>query len=251
MRKKIVAGNWKLNKNRSEAKQLIDGLVKSTANIKNAEMVICPTFTSLETALNALAGSKILLGAQDCYHEASGAYTGEISPEMLKDAGCVYCIIGHSERRQYFGETDASINKKAFGLYRAGIKPIICIGETKDDRLAERTNAVLGNQLRGCLKDIPADKMKETVIAYEPVWAIGTGLTASEEQVQAAHSFIRSLVIELFGKEVADVVRIQYGGSVKPDNAKKIFSLPDVDGGLIGGASLKVDDFKAIIEAAE
>ncbi len=251
IRKKIVAGNWKMNKTRKEAKELIEGLLKSLAGIDGIDMVICPTFTSLETANNLIVGSKIQLGAQDCYYESKGAFTGEIPPEFLRDAGCTYCIIGHSERRQFFNECDCKINKKAFALYRAGLKPIICIGETLTDRKAGNTNKILEEQLRGCLNNIHAEKIKETVIAYEPVWAIGTGLTATIDQIDEAHKFIRNLIKTLFNQEVADVVRIQYGGSVTPENAKEIFAIPDVDGGLIGGASLKADAFTAIITAAK
>lgn len=250
-RKKIVAGNWKMNKIRGEARTLVDGLLAKLSGVKDVDIVVCPPFTALETANSIIKGTNIKLGAQDCYWEPKGAYTGEIPPEFLLDAGCEYCIIGHSERRQFFNECDCKINKKAFALYRAGIKPIICIGETLADRKAEKTEKILEEQIRGCVNNIPTDKIKDTVIAYEPVWAIGTGVTANNEQIQKAHGFIRSLLAKIYNKDIADCIRIQYGGSVTADNAKEIFAISDVDGGLIGGASLTVDAFTAIVNAAK
>ena len=248
MRRPIIAGNWKLNCNQAGARALAQGLVDAIGNETDVESAVCPTFTSIGAVQETIAGSNIQLGAQNCYFEEGGAFTGEISPGMLKEAGCVYCIIGHSERRQYFGETDEGINKKAQALYAQGLKPIICVGENLGQRESGQTLDVVLGQLRGCLKDLPKDKMLETVIAYEPVWAIGTGKVATPEQAQEVHAAIRGELTALFDEEVSGAVRIQYGGSVKADNVKILMSQQDIDGALVGGASLKVDDFKAIVK---
>jgi triosephosphate isomerase len=195
----------------------------------------------------AIRGTKISLGAQNCHWADQGAYTGEISPLMLVDVGCKYVIIGHSERRQYFAETDESINKKAQAAYRHGLIPIICVGETLEERQAGKTESVVTTQVRGCLQGLPAEKVAESVIAYEPVWAIGTGQTATKEQAQEVHALIRKLVAEMFSTDVAEKVRIQYGGSVKPQNIRELMAQPDIDGALVGGASLEEDSFAAIV----
>ncbi len=246
-RKPIIAGNWKLNCLKDEAKELAAGVAAAVGNKDDIEVVVCPTFTALDTVANAINGSKVALGAQDCYWQEKGAFTGEIAPSMLKDAGCKYCIIGHSERRQYFGETNESINKKAKTLYEAGLTPIICVGETLQEREEGLMEKVITTQVRACLANLDGKKVAETVIAYEPVWAIGTGKTATKEQAQEVHALIRKTVAELFGNDVAQAVRIQYGGSVKPDNASELMSQPDIDGALVGGAALKVDSFAAIV----
>ncbi len=247
MRRYILAGNWKMNNNQADAKALVEALKPLVKDATEVDVVVGPVFTSIAAVAEAISGTNIELSAQNCHWEDSGAFTGEISPSMLKEAGCQYCIIGHSERRQYFGETDENINKKAKALYEQGIKPIICCGETLEEREAGKTMDVVSGQLKGCLADLPADKMKETVLAYEPVWAIGTGKVATKEQAQEVHAMIRGLLVELFGDEVAQAVRIQYGGSVKPDNVKELMAQEDIDGALVGGAALKADSFSAIV----
>lgn len=244
----IIAGNWKMHKTASEAAQLAKGLVEKVGQVTDVEVVVCPTFTSLDAVAQAIKGSKIALGAQNCYWEDQGAFTGEISIPMLKEAGCKYVIIGHSERRQYFGETDEKINKKAQTLYKHGLTPIICVGETLAEREANRTEEVVSTQVKGCLAGLPADKVAASVIAYEPVWAIGTGKTATKEQAQEVHAVIRKLVAQLFSQDVADKVRLQYGGSVKPSNAKELMAQPDIDGALVGGAALDADSFAGIVK---
>jgi len=247
-RRPILAGNWKMHKNRAEAADLANALAAAVGTYAPADVVLCPTFTSLESVAGAIRGTRISLGAQNCHFEDQGAFTGEISPAMLKDAGCEFVIVGHSERRQFFGETDGLINKKAQALYKHGLKPIICVGETLEEREANRTSEVVSTQVRGCLNGLPADKLPETVIAYEPVWAIGTGKTATKEQAQEVHALIRKLLTELYSKEVAEQVRIQYGGSVKPQNVRELMEQPDIDGALVGGASLDADSFASIVK---
>lgn len=244
----ILAGNWKMYKSRADAADLANALAASVGTYAQAEVVLCPTFTSLDAVAAAIKGTKIKLGAQNCYFEDQGAFTGEISPVMLKEAGCSYVIIGHSERRQFFGETDAGINRKAQALYKHGLTPIICVGEMLQEREEGRTSDVVDTQVRGCLAGLPADKVATSVIAYEPVWAIGTGKTASKEQAQEVHAMIRGLVGELYSKDVAEQVRIQYGGSVKPANAAELMAQPDIDGALVGGASLDPDEFARIVQ---
>jgi triosephosphate isomerase len=226
MRRYILAGNWKMYKDQNETTALIQELLPLVQNNTDVDIVVGPPFTSLAAAMEATKGTPIAVSAQDCYWEEEGAFTGEVSVPMLKTVGVKYCIIGHSERRQYFGETDATINKKAKALYKHGIIPIICCGELLEVRKAGNTNQVVETQLRGCLADLPADKVRETVIAYEPVWAIGTGEVATPEQAQEVHAMIRGLLTELYGAEVAQAVRIQYGGSVKPDNVKELMAKP-------------------------
>lgn len=255
-RRKFIAGNWKMNLTAAEAQALVAELKPLVAAAK-CDVAVCPTYLSIATVKGAIAGSKILLGAQNAMAVEkdgklvqSGAYTGEVSPAMLKDAGVEWVILGHSERRQYFNETDAKVNVKAKACYAVGLKPIICVGETLEEREAGKTAQVVESQVRGCLKDLPSEKVAESVIAYEPVWAIGTGKTATPEQAQEVHAQIRGLLTTLFGAEVAGKIRIQYGGSMNAANAKELLAKPDIDGGLIGGAALKAKDFATIVEAA-
>ena len=246
MRTKIVAGNWKMNKTASEAAALIEGIKKETAGVANVEVVVCPPFTDLKDAAAACKGSHVKLGAQNVHWEASGAYTGEISADMLKDLGVTHVIIGHSERRQYFGETDETVNKRTKAALAAGLVPLVCVGETLDERDAGKMEEVVVRQVKAGLAGLDIGKV---VIAYEPVWAIGTGRTATPAQAQEVHALIRRTLAEMAGCDIANSVRIQYGGSMKPDNAKELMSQPDIDGGLIGGAALKADSFAAIVTA--
>lgn len=247
-RKPILAGNWKLNKNRHETTDLAKALVASVGSVTDADVVICPVFTSLDAAIDAVKGSNIKVGAQNCHFEENGAFTGEVSVAMLKEVGVEYVIIGHSERRQYFNETDKDINAKAKTIYKHGLTPIICVGETLEERESNKTADVVSTQIKGCLADLPADKVAASVIAYEPVWAIGTGKTASKEQAQEVHAIIRKLVTELYDSATAEAVRIQYGGSVKPGNIKELMEQPDIDGALVGGAALDAESFTGIVK---
>ena len=246
MRTKIVAGNWKMNKTASETAALIDGIKQATAGAANVEVIVCPPFTSLKDAAAACAGTNVKLGAQNIHWEASGAYTGEISADMLKDLGVTHVIIGHSERRQYFGETDDTVNKRTKAALAAGLVPLVCVGETLEERDSGKMEDVVVRQVKLGLTDLDVSKV---VIAYEPVWAIGTGRTATPAQAQEVHALIRRTLAEIAGGDVANGVRIQYGGSMKPDNAKELMSQPDIDGGLIGGAALNADSFAAIVMA--
>ena len=247
MRKPMIAGNWKLHKTLEEASSLVSELIPSVADNRNVEIVVAPVYTSLGKVAETIAGSNIKLAAQNCYPEPQGAFTGEVSPLLLKDVGCQYVIIGHSERRQLFGESDKLINSKVHALAEADLGTIFCIGETLEERETEQTFDVLRRQVRLGLKDLDTDKMTNLVVAYEPVWAIGTGKTASNEQAQEAHAFIRALLAELYNEGTAKAARILYGGSVKPGNVDSLMSQPDVDGALVGGASLKADDFARIV----
>jgi triosephosphate isomerase len=252
MRKIFVAGNWKMNLDLAGAKALANGLrkkIEQSAWKDKIDVAVCPPFVYLPAVVEELADSPIGVGAQDVYFEPNGAFTGEISVEMLKDIGCRYAIIGHSERRHVMGETDDLINKKLKAALAGGLEPILCIGELLSERQANQTEAVVERQLRQGLAEVTAEELAKVTIAYEPVWAIGTGVTATPDQAQEAHDFSRSIIKDIFSGEAAVVIRIQYGGSVKPTNAKELFQQPDVDGGLIGGASLKVADFWPILEA--
>jgi triosephosphate isomerase len=249
MRKKIIAGNWKMNNDLAQTTELITAITQLLSTT-TAEVVVCPPFTSLQSAGKLLAGSKVKIGAQDVSLHDSGAYTGEVSVAMLKSVGCHYVIVGHSERRQYHGETNEIINQKAKKVLAGGLLPIICIGETLDEREKGITNQVLTVQIKGVLSGLSAGDVERSVIAYEPVWAIGTGKTATKEQAEEAHALIRSVVAELYSSESAQKLVIQYGGSVKPDNAKELLSQPNIDGALVGGACLKADSFVAIANAA-
>lgn len=250
MRKKIIAGNWKMNKTPSEAKALIAELRQILGDgPRSVEVVVCPPFVSLPAAAEALAGSKIGLGAQNIHAAASGAYTGEIAAAMLTECDVNYVIIGHSERRTLYGETDESVNAKVKTALAAGLIPIVCIGETLAEREAGETDAVLVRQVEGSLADL-GEGLPRCVVAYEPIWAIGTGRTATPAQAQEAHALIRRTLAALSDGQTANAIRIQYGGSMKSDNASELLSQPDIDGGLIGGAALKAEPFAAIVEAA-
>lgn len=249
LRKAVIAGNWKMNKTRPEAAALIEA-IKPLAADAGCEVVVCVPFTNLETAVAATKGTNIHVGAQNCHFEKSGAFTGEISAEMLTELGVEYVILGHSERRQYFAETDETVNKRLKAALAAGLKPIVCVGELLWERECGITEEVLAKQCKLDFYGISADDMRKTIIAYEPVWAIGTGKTATAEQAQEACKFIRDVIASIFGAEVAEAVTVQYGGSMNAGNAKELLSKVDVDGGLIGGASLKAPDFGEIIKAA-
>ena len=249
MRKPFIAGNWKMNNTRAAAKELVSALKPLVADIKDVEIAVAPTFTCLQDVAELLKGSNIELSAQNISYAKSGAYTGEISADMLKDVGATHAIIGHSERRQYFGETDESVSKRVRAALDNDIIPIMCVGESLAEREAGKTFDVVLGQLVNGLSSVKNDEAARVVIAYEPVWAIGTGKTPTSEQAQEMHAHIRSLLAAKYGKEVADEISILYGGSCKPSNAKELFANPDVDGGLIGGASLKAKDFMGIITA--
>ncbi len=251
MRKKIVAGNWKMFNNLNQSITLISEIKQEMANANvNCKVIVCPPFTSLEAASTLTKDSSISVGAQNMYFEENGAYTGEISADMLLSVGCEYVILGHSERRTIFKESDELINKKIKKALSKGLKPIFCIGETLQEREEDRTKKVIEVQVKQGLVGVTAEDFKNIILAYEPVWAIGTGKTASPAQAQEVHKFIRSLLAELYGKEVADATVIQYGGSVKPENAKELMAQPDIDGALVGGACLKAASFIEIIKAA-
>jgi triosephosphate isomerase len=249
-RKKFVCGNWKMHKTRGEALELVRALAPLVADAAGrVQIAIAPPFTALAQVAQAIAGTPIELAAQDCHWEAQGAFTGEISPAMVADSGCAHCIVGHSERRQLFGETDETVRKKAAALLKAGVLPIVCVGETLQEREAGKTLDVVSRQVRGALQGLAAADVARLTLAYEPVWAIGTGKTATTAQAQEVHAAIRALLREIAGG-AADEVRIQYGGSVKPDNAAELLAQPDVDGALVGGASLKAADFSQIVKGA-
>ncbi len=251
MRKNIVAGNWKMNKNLTESQALITeirGIVRDE-NTNKAEIIICPTSLILASASKLLDGSTVKLGAQNCHFEDSGAFTGELSASMLKSAGVSHVIIGHSERRQYFNETNEMLAKKASAAVKQGLTVLFCVGETKEERESNIFFEVIKSQISEGLFHLSNKEMESIVIAYEPVWAIGTGLTASSDQAEEIHAYIRSLILEKFGEETAQNTSILYGGSVKPDNAVELFSRENIDGGLIGGAALKARDFIDIIKA--
>ncbi|MBM3255417.1 MAG: triose-phosphate isomerase, partial [Candidatus Omnitrophica bacterium] len=245
MRKFIIAGNWKMYKNIGEAIDLANGLKRELFELSgdDIDIVLCPPFTALSEVAEVLAESNIALGAQDMYWQEEGAFTGEVSPLMLKDAGAKFVIIGHSERRQFFAETNESVNKKIKAALKHELTPIVCVGESLKEREAGQTFKVLDDHIQNGLSDISAAEMLKLVIAYEPVWAIGTGKTATPVQAQEAQNYIRDLLRKLYNKEVAAEVRIQYGGSVKPENTAELMQQPDVDGALVGGASLKIESF--------
>ncbi|WP_298705917.1 triose-phosphate isomerase [uncultured Veillonella sp.] len=250
MRQQIIAGNWKMHTNLADATILVEGLKAAlAAATTDREVVVCPPFTGLTTVSDLVEDTKIRVGAQNMHYEASGAFTGEIAPAMLTDLGCHYVILGHSERRQYFGETDELINKKIKAAFANDIVPILCVGESLAQREANETQTFIDSQLANGLLDLTAEQVGQMVIAYEPIWAIGTGKTATAEQAGEVCTAIRKKIADLFGQDAAESVRIQYGGSVKGSNAKEILSQADIDGALVGGASLKADDFMAIITA--
>jgi|SRR6266850_4113455 len=247
-RKLIVAGNWKMNKTVAESLDLVRSLKIELSNVKEVDIVICPPFTALSEVSKAILDSNIRLGAQDMSEHNVGAYTGDIAALMLKEFSVRYVILGHSERRQYHKESDELISKKARAAHAASLKPIVCVGEMLVEREAGETERVLDRQVRGSLAGLSKEQMPETIVAYEPVWAIGTGKTATTAQAQEAHAFIRRLLASMFDETVARKVRIQYGGSVKPSNARELMSQPDVDGALVGGASLEARSFADIIK---
>ncbi len=249
LRQAVIAGNWKMNKTRPEAKALIEELIP-IAEKANCGVVICVPFTNLETAVELTKGTNIKVGAENVHFEKSGAFTGEISADMLTEIGVEYVIIGHSERRQYFGETDETVNKRTKAALAAGMKPIVCVGELLWERKCDITKEVIARQIKLDFYDVSAEDIKKSIIAYEPVWAIGTGETATAEQAEEVCLFIREQLTVKYGKEVADAVTIQYGGSMNPKNAAELLAQEDVDGGLIGGASLKAADFGVLLEEA-
>lgn len=249
MIKPVIAGNWKMNKKVNEAIDLVSSLKPLVEGINQITIIVCPPFTSLYSVSQIIKGTNIELGGQNCYLKESGAYTGEIAPQMLQDVGCNWTILGHSERRQYFNENDSLLNQKLKYVISTGLKVMFCIGETLDEREENRMESVLRRQIIEGLRDLTPEQLKNVVIAYEPVWAIGTGKTATKEQAQEAHAFIRSLIERQFGKAAAENLPIQYGGSVKPENAKELISQPDVNGFLVGGASLIAESFSQIIKA--
>ncbi len=249
VRKAVIAGNWKMNKTRPEAKALLEEL-KGLVKDPKCEVIACVPYTNLETAIEAVKGTPIKVGAQNCHFEKSGAFTGEISADMLKEMGVEYVVLGHSERRQYFGETDETVNKRTRAALAAGLKPIVCVGELLWERECNITEEVIARQIKLDFYAVTADELKNCIIAYEPVWAIGTGKTATADQAEEVCAFIRSTLAKLYGKDVAESITIQYGGSMNAKNAEELLSKTNVDGGLIGGASLKAPDFNTIIEAA-
>ena len=250
MRTPIIAVNWKLNKTISEAVALTTALKALVVDETGVEIIVAPPFTALAAVNDVIANSNIHLAAQDVYSEDSGAFTGEVSAPMLKDVGCDYVIIGHSERRQYFGETNESVNQKAKAALAHDLKPIICVGEQLEEREAGQTEAVIEDHVTGGIAGLSATELLSCVIAYEPVWAIGTGKTATPDQAQEVHNFIRGLLTKAYAVEVASQVCIQYGGSVKPENAAELMAQPDVDGALVGGASLEAESFAQIVKMA-
>lgn len=247
-RKLIVAGNWKMNKTVAEAHDLVKGLKLELANVKDIDVVVCPPFTALNDVSKEVIDSDIRLGAQNMSEQSGGAYTGDISALMLKEFLVRYVILGHSERRQYHNESDETINAKTKAAHAASLRPIVCVGETLEEREGGKVEEVITTQVKGCLAGLENGQMEETIIAYEPVWAIGTGKTATAEQAQEVHALIRKTVSELFGEATAKRVRIQYGGSVKPANARELMSQPDIDGALVGGAALEVRSFSDIVK---
>jgi triosephosphate isomerase len=245
--KPLIAGNWKMFKTCSEAIETAKRLVTRVDDITDVDVMIAPAFTALAQVADILKGSKISLGAQNLFWEKEGAFTGEISPQMIVSTGCRYVIIGHSERRQFFGETDESVNKKINAAVKNGLIPILCVGESEKERELNETFSVLDKQITKGLKELSSDDLRDLIVAYEPVWAIGTGKTATDEQAQEVHLFLRSLIEKKLGNGFAESIRILYGGSVKPDNIASLMSMPDIDGALVGGASLDPETFSKIV----
>ena len=249
-RKAVIAGNWKMNMTPSEAKKLISELIPAVEGKNGCDIIVCVPFVDIPAAVEAAKGTNIKVGAQNVHFMKNGAYTGEISADMLVECGVEYVVIGHSERRQYFGETDETVNKRTVAALNAGLKPIVCVGELKWERECNITEEVIARQIKLDLWSLTAEQVKNTVIAYEPVWAIGTGLTATPDQAEEVCGFIRAQIAKLYDQETADAVTIQYGGSMNAKNCAELLAKPNIDGGLIGGASLKADDFNTIVQAA-
>ena len=250
MRRKIIAGNWKMNSSRADGVALASAIAAKIGAAANVDIVVCPPSVYLEAVGQAIKGSAVALGAQNCYYEAKGAFTGELSPAMLRDIGCTFVILGHSERRQLLKESNHDVNRKAVAALAAGLTPIVCVGETLDQRKSGQTAAVVREQIEGSLAGLAAEQMLQIVIAYEPIWAIGTGVVATPEQAQEVHADLRKLLETRYNSGVASAVRVQYGGSVNAENAASLLSQRDIDGALVGGACLKADSFLAIISAA-
>jgi triosephosphate isomerase len=246
-RKPVIAGNWKMYKTVAQTVRFFDEFKPLVRNAAHCEIVICPTFPALGAAVETARGSNVQIGAQNLHWEDEGAFTGEVSGPMIRAAGCSHVLIGHSERRQYFGETDATVNKRLFAALKAGLTPIVCVGETLDQRESAQTEAVLIQQLEGGLASLTAADFSRIIVAYEPVWAIGTGRVATPETASEAHALLRAKAARQFGSELAEGLRILYGGSVKPDNVEGLMAREDIDGALVGGASLKPDSFSAIV----
>lgn len=251
MRRPIIAGNWKMYKTVSEAVELVEGLKNELKDQRAVDVVVCPPFTALSKVAEAAKGSNIAWGAQDVYWQEEGAFTGEVAPKMLTDLGCSFCIVGHSERRTYFNETNSTVNNKVKALLKHGIVPIMCVGERLEERDSGKTFNVVSDHVEGGLNGLSGEEVSKIIIAYEPVWAIGTGRNATPQQAQEVHKFIRDLLKKAYGGDVSAGVRIQYGGSVKPDNIHAIIGGEDIDGALVGGASLKVKDFAEIVRQSK
>jgi len=249
-RRPVVGGNWKMNTTLDEARSLARSLMEEIGHPGGAEVIVCPPFTNLQAVHEIIAGSVVTLGAQDLFWEPKGAYTGEISAEMLASLGVAWVICGHSERRHILGESNEVVNRKVRRALGSGLRVILAVGETEPERVAGQTEAVLAAQLAGSLSDVSSQDLPRMVVAYEPVWAIGTGLTATPDQAQDAHAFVRGWLRDLYATEAADSIRLQYGGSVTAANASALMNMPDIDGALVGGASLKASDFAAIVRAA-
>jgi triosephosphate isomerase (TIM) len=250
MRKKIIAGNWKMFKTAPEAADLVNGLKKELSGMAAVDVVVCPPFVHLQKAVELLNGTNIAVGGQNLFWEESGAFTGEVAGPMLTSIGVKYVIIGHSERRQFFHETNETVNKRTKAALKVGLKPIVCVGESLAEREAKKTFDVVKDHVTGSLAGLTKEDMLRVTLAYEPVWAIGTGKTATSAQAQEVHAFIRGLLQKMFDKATAEATRIQYGGSVKPENTAELMAQADIDGALVGGASLKVDSFTAIVKNA-
>ena len=248
MRKPVIAGNWKMHNTISEALDLVRGVKSQVEGITDVEIIVSPVYTALASVAAELKGSNINVASQNIFWEEKGAFTGEIAPNMITDAGCSHAIIGHSERRQYFGETDETVNKRVKASLAAGLIPILCVGETLEERDAGNTIAVVEAQIKGGLVDISAEGMAKIIVAYEPVWAIGTGKTATPDMAEDVHKQIRSIVSEISDAAIADGTRILYGGSVKPENVDELMAQPDIDGALVGGAALKADSFVRLVK---
>lgn len=244
----VIAGNWKMFKTQTEAAEMLTELRGEVDSVEGVEIVICPTFTALAASATALEGSRVALGAQNVHYESEGAFTGEISTEMLQDTGCSYVIIGHSERRQYFKESDEFLNKKLVKILATDLTPILCCGETLEEREAGKVEEVVLGQLKNSMAGLTEDELSRIIIAYEPVWAIGTGKTATPETAEEVHGMIRNWLAQTYSRDFSDSIRILYGGSVKPSNISELMSQPDIDGALVGGASLKADSFAQIVK---